>query len=322
MEINRSIHMNFKGPQIKFNRRKRIKPYPMGSEGIIRGEKVINTRNHIHNNYDFENKTKSRGYVANGEIGIVVRTFGDSTLNIEFSSQPLKTFGYYNKHFEEGTKDYSIELAYALTVHKAQGSEFGKVILIIPEPCPLVSRELIYTALTRQKKGIILLHQGNPIDLLKFSSPEHSETLKRYTNLFSDPKPRKIKDTFLEANLIHTTSRGEAVRSKSEVIIADRLAAANIDYIYEEELLIDDLPRYPDFTIHDDDSGIDYYWEHLGMLSNPEYKEKWGNKLEWYHKNGIKEEGGKRGTLIITCDDEKGGISSQEIDRVIREKLE
>lgn len=320
MEINRSIHLNFKGGIIAYNKSRRIKPYPMGPEGIIRGEKVINVKNHNHKKYDFRENKPSMGYVANGEIGIVVRTFQDYALNIEFSSQKLKTFSFYNQHFEEGNEDYSIELAYALTVHKAQGSEFGKVILIIPDPCPLVSRELIYTALTRQKRGIVLLHQGNPFDLLKYSSPEHSQTLERYTNLFYDPKPRKVKGKFLEENLIHTTSNGEAVRSKSEVIIADRLAAANIDYAYEEELVIDEVPKYPDFTIYDKNDNA-YYWEHLGMLSNPEYKRRWENKLQWYNENGIKEDGGEKGTLIITTDDERGGISSQEIDRIIDENF-
>ena len=69
-----------------------------------------------------------------------------------------------------------MELAYALTVHKAQGSEFKKVILVIPSPCPLVSRELLYTALTRQIDGVIVLIQGDPFDLLKYSSDEYSET--------------------------------------------------------------------------------------------------------------------------------------------------
>ena len=71
-------------------------------------------------------------------------------------------------------------------------------------------------------------------------------------------------------DLIQTTSTGVPVRSKSEVIVADRLTSNGIIYHYEEELKLkhDDgkvTTRYPDFTIHDDDSGVTYYWEHLGM---------------------------------------------------------
>ena len=59
----------------------------------------------------------------------------------------------------------SLELAYALTVHKSQGSEFGTVILVLPNPCRLLSRELLYTALTRQKDRIVILHQGPRTEL-------------------------------------------------------------------------------------------------------------------------------------------------------------
>jgi hypothetical protein len=44
----------------------------------------------------------------------------------------------------------------------------------------------------------------------------------------------------------------------------------NIDYVYEKELQLGGESRYPDFTIEDDDSGLVYYWEHCGMLHDPE----------------------------------------------------
>jgi hypothetical protein len=51
-------------------------------------------------------------------------------------------------------------------------------------------------------------------------------------------QPVEIDGRFYEEKLIHRTSRREMVRSKSEVIIADRLAAHGIDYAYEESLTI------------------------------------------------------------------------------------
>ncbi|MEZ4464369.1 MAG: AAA family ATPase [bacterium] len=51
-----------------------------------------------------------------------------------------------------------LELAYALTVHKAQGSEYDEVALLLPEEdLPLLSRELLYTAITRSRRGVILV---------------------------------------------------------------------------------------------------------------------------------------------------------------------
>jgi len=55
--------------------------------------------------------------------------------------------------------DAPLELAYALTIHKAQGSEFGMTFVVIPNPCRLLSRELLYTALTRQREQVVLFHQ-------------------------------------------------------------------------------------------------------------------------------------------------------------------
>ena len=109
------------------------------------------------------------------------------------------------------------------------------------------------------------------------------------------------------------------VRSKSEVIIANMLHERNIDYVYEKELQLGGESRYPDFTIEDDDSGLVYYWEHCGMLHDPEYRARWELKLGWYKKHGIvpHEEGGERGTLIVTRDAPAGGISSQDIVKVI-----
>ena len=45
-------------------------------------------------------------------------------------------------------------------MHKSQGSEFGTVFLALPNPCRLLSRELLYTALTRQKERVVILRQG------------------------------------------------------------------------------------------------------------------------------------------------------------------
>ena len=55
----------------------------------------------------------------------------------------------------------SYELAYAITVHKSQGSEFDFVLLILPErDSPLLCKELIYTAITRAKRKVkILAHE-------------------------------------------------------------------------------------------------------------------------------------------------------------------
>ena len=131
--------------------------------------------------------------------------------------------------------------------------------------------------------------------------------------------------SFLEEALIHRTARGTAVRSKSEVIIADLLFAKDIDFHYERALQVADGSwRSPDFTIEDDTTGVTIYWEHLGMLQRPSYRRKWEQKLAWYKRNGIlpqAEGGGPNGTLVTTEDGDDGSISSADIEALVDELL-
>jgi hypothetical protein len=300
----------------------------MGDEEIVFGDKVINVVN--HGRKYAEDFNRRDGYIANGEVGIAVGQFkvGDMrfaprTLRVEFASQLGLQYDFRSWDFGERFGAV-LELAYALTVHKAQGSEFGLVVLVLPNPCWLLSRELLYTALTRQRDRIVILHQGKLTELKEYASEFNSETARRITNLFENPHLIEVEGKFLEDKLIHRTLRGELVRSKSEVIVANCLANHNIEYVYEKKLEKDDVTRFPDFTIEDEDTGIIYYWEHCGMLQDASYEKRWKTKLEWYRKNDIlpyEEGGGRTGTLIITQDTERGGISTPEIDLVIRKVL-
>ena len=116
----------------------------------------------------------------------------------------------------------------------------------------------------------------------------------------------------------HRTSRGELVRSKSEVIIANELLAKGIKYEYERRLTLQDgTSVLPDFTIRRPD-GACFYWEHLGMLENPDYLQRWEEKLKRYRQSGIApvEERGYAGALIVTRED-RGGIDSGEVTGMI-----
>jgi hypothetical protein len=146
------------------------------------------------------------------------------------------------------------------------------------------------------------------------------------TNLFASPKPILFDvegaQRFLEDRLIHRTKRGDLVRSKSEVIIANELLAQGIDrYEYEAPLALSSGEiRYPDFTIVDDNTGTRYYWEHLGLLHSPDYAARWEKKLVAYKAAGIvpyQEGGGSVGTLVITRDNSEGGIDAKAIADLI-----
>jgi exodeoxyribonuclease V alpha subunit len=105
----------------------------------------------LHNDYD--------RMLFNGDQGIIL--WGRWA---EGSAQPLVVFpamsgGY--RAFEMEALTGRIEHCYAMTVHKSQGSEFDRVALLLPpRPLPLLTRELIYTAVTRSKSSVVVV--GDP----------------------------------------------------------------------------------------------------------------------------------------------------------------
>ena len=83
------------------------------------------------------------------------------------------------------------------------------------------------------------------------------------------------------------TASGVRVRSKSEVIIADALARANIPYRYEYPTNIKGWGTlYPDFTCLDIRTREEIIWEHFGLMGNPDYTECAVQKLAHYATNG------------------------------------
>ena len=114
------------------------------------------------------------------------------------------------------------------------------------------------------------------------------------------------------------TEEGEAVRSKTEVIIADRLKSLNIPYRYECPAYLDDGGVfYPDFTALCVRTRREYVWEHFGMMDDPVYLEEALKKIERYERNGIFP--GDR--LITTFETFRSPIDTRIIDLIIRKYL-
>ena len=132
------------------------------------------------------------------------------------------------------------------------------------------------------------------------------------------PQIVEVGGKFYEDKLIHRTARGELVRSKSEVAIANALYYHHIDYEYEPELKLEDKIKRPDFKVEDYDTGVVWYWEHCGMMTDPQYRKRWEDKKKFYEKNGIVE--GKN--LIVTYDEDNGGIDTELIEKIIKDTFD
>lgn len=107
----------------------------------------------IRNNYDLraQNYVANDDGVYNGDIGIVIEIeSNEESLKVEFDD------GKIVKYKKEDIRD--LDLSYAITVHKSQGSEFKCVIIPMMQVAPmLLTRNLLYTGVTRAKKLVILL---------------------------------------------------------------------------------------------------------------------------------------------------------------------
>lgn len=159
-----------------------------------------------------------------------------------------------------------------------------------------------------------LVEQQRLNDLLAASCPATTEEAEIVSVTIEVPAADK-EDTptssgFRPEGLIHRTERGEKVRSKSEVIIANMLHNLGLDYRYEfpiegtNQLGI----RRPDFVFFNSEHRP-VLWEHLGMLHDEQYRERWNAKLTWYEANGF-----SQGiNLFITRDEDDGSLDSQHI---------
>ena len=165
MELNRQLQERLNPPGVD-------KPEVKVFANLFRsGDKVMQ----IKNNYDivWEKEDGEKGVgVFNGDIGEIM--------------QIDKSMGRVRIRFDDRVADYSVEmmaeleLAYAVTVHKSQGSEFPCVILSLDAPNrKLYYRNLLYTAVTRAKQLLLII--GNPRAVP--AMVENNRKTLRYTNL-------------------------------------------------------------------------------------------------------------------------------------------
>lgn len=131
--------------------------------------------------------------------------------------------------------------------------------------------------------------------------------------------------SFREGEPEFLTSKGERVRSKSEMIIADILAKHGIPYKYECPLLLrkSESARtpaaiYPDFTCLNLRTRKEFLWEHFGRMDDSEYSLKTVAKLRGYRKNGFIL--GKNLLITMECDGQP--LDRKDVESLVKTFLQ
>ena len=142
-----------------------------GGTTFRRGDKVMQVRN----NYElyWEKDGEEGDGVFNGDIGYITQVDKrDRTLTVEFDDG--RVADYDDSLFDD------LELAYCMSVHKSQGSEFDCVVLpLISGPPMLMTRNLLYTAVTRAKRLVVIVGREGCIRQMVDNNP----ILRRYSGL-------------------------------------------------------------------------------------------------------------------------------------------
>ncbi len=265
----------------------RKKPsYTMYTSPFYHGDKIIRLSN-WYVGYGENRRLK----LSNGSIGVIN---GEVNKRIYVFSDADEVLKYVDD-------EENFDLAYAISVHKSQGSDFRNVFLVIPKKRALLSKELIYTALTRSKYRLFLFIEDTEDDLLA-KAAKTSHLIHRNTSVFTGPKDHR--------KILKPDPNKDPVRSRIEYIIYQSLQRSGLQFEYEKELALKSktFKIHPDFTIHLK-NGRTLYWEHLGMLDVKKYYKDWQDRIELYKEEGLYDD-------LITTDD-LGGIDQEKIDQLI-----
>jgi exodeoxyribonuclease V alpha subunit len=280
---------------------RRMNGHTVDSRGTLGGiaffDKVIQVRNSSSHHrvlaYNFEKRETEWAQVYNGELGFARPDVRDKKT---WRWQRVRRFqvGLRGKEHlglqleSEGAVEANLEPAYAISVHKSQGSEFRRVYFVVPKhKQALLTTELFYTGLTRAQSHCTLLIEEDVEALLSLRRRERSQLNRINSSLFElTPLPDELLalGDWYEEGKVHRALSGHLVRSKSEVIIANLLHERELPFSYEMPLFAPDGTFYlPDFTVQA--GGETWYWEHWGRMDLERYRDHAETKRRWYERH-------------------------------------
>jgi hypothetical protein len=217
--------------------------------------------------------------------------------------KPSDTCGKYINQKELKTAQLLAQKDYLKSVIRAANDEIALIDRSnhATDAAAMITAESVYDHLKTERKLLV-----SPA-LMSNEEFARAWEQERYTKSDYEPDEK-----------IYTTKRGETVRSKSEMLIADLYYELGIPYRYECKFkLHGGKAVYPDFTILKKSARKLIYHEHMGKMDDEKYRKKSLRKLEDYRRNGVY----VGNNLILTFEEEGVPFNIREFERSVREIL-
>ena len=228
---------------------------------------------------------------------------------MNFLEKAKAQLDYIRRLYSQAKSDISVMPEGSLIQKKAKGHTYfyahrnGKLLSLQDDPKLrqlFVEKQWLKTELRNIEKDIPVLER----------------LLRDYTPLFPNPLQWELLEA--EQNAYRKEERrhyykGVYFRSKSEVVIAMVLDSHGFEFKYEVALHINGRTIYPDFVIRRKRDGKIFIWEHFGLISNDEYRQKMYRRLEELHEAGFN----LWDNLIISFDSVEGSIDVDFAEKII-----
>lgn len=208
-----------------------------------------------------------------------------------------RTGVYLPKREERKIKNY-LQKKYDESAIKQVNAEIKRLEYLLKNPTHVIKLQNLYSAHPQEIKNFL-----NPIDI------SDKDYVKEWLSIPYDRKP--IPDELQ----IYRTDRGEQVRSKSELNIANMLSKMKVPYKYECPLALSNgRILHPDFTLLDIGKRREVYWEHRGMMDDRAYLKHTVQRVKDYQKEGIY----TGENLILTEETSTLPLGTEEIKNIIK----
>ena len=176
-----------------------------------------------------------------------------------------------------------------------------RALQLVDSECFLDKLRSLYESMHPKRRELI-----TPIIL------SDSEFIRRWE--MREYEPKKFFDSDTSS---HYTDKGERVRSKSEVLIANRFHSLKIPYVYEPGLELGGQLIYPDFKVLNVRTRKSFFFENFGMMDNPEYSAHALERINNYTLNGYVSGDG----LLYTLESSVHPLDMRALNKIIEKYL-